>query len=287
MFGLSPHVHAMTTFFFFMLMNCCIKALGDDVPVSLELTARFYVGMVFFYPWVRRMGGYRAVLKTDNLHGHFIRTLFGASAVGGSFYALHFMPLSNVNALGQTYPFFLLLLSVPILGERVNLKQVMACSLGFAGVMVIAKPAGQMIIGPMLLIMAVALSAAASDLVVRRLARTDSNMTIMIWFFLIGGTASFLWWLVAGARVELGAREIALLGGAGILGALAQMSMTEAFRYLGAGIMGPYSFMGFFWATVMGWGIFGEAPELNVILGAMMIIAGAQMTYFFGKKLAQ
>src|SRR5690349_16603452 len=119
MFGLSPHVHAMMTFFFFSLMNCCIKALGD-MPVSLELAFRFFIGMLVFYPIIRKRGGYREVLKTGDIKGHFLRTLFGALAVGGSFYALHLLPMSNVNALGQTYPFFLLLLSVPILKEKIN-----------------------------------------------------------------------------------------------------------------------------------------------------------------------
>ncbi len=284
MFGLSPHVHAMATFFLFALMNSCVKALGPDFPITIKLAFRFWVGVIAFYPLVHRAGGYFNVLRTHDFKGQVWRAAMGLAAVTGSFYALYLLPMSDVNALGQTYPFFLLLLSIPILKEKVNAQQVFACMLGFIGVAVIAQPHGGNIMWPMLVIMGVALSAAASDLVVRRLSRQDSNLTIVLWFFVLAGLASALAWIFFGVRVEIGPREIALLVGAGLFGSAAQMCMTEAFRYLGAGIMGPYSFMGFFWATLCGWMLFGEVPDMMVVGGALLIIGGAQVTYFFNRS---
>jgi drug/metabolite transporter (DMT)-like permease len=284
MFGLSPHVHAMATFFLFALMNSCIKALGPDFPVSLEMVFRFWIGIVAFYPMIRRAGGYRNVLRTHDIKGHVMRAAAGLIAVSGSFYTLHLLPMSDVNALGQTYPFFLLLLSIPILKERVTIQQGIACVFGFLGVVVIMQPHGGSILFPMLIILGVALAAAASDLVVRRLSRQDSNLTIVLWFFVLSGAASLFAWLFFGARAEIGLRELALLVAAGVFGSLAQMAMTEAFRYLGAGTMGPYSFMGFFWSTVCGWALFAEAPNVMVLLGALLIIGGAQITYFFSRS---
>src|SRR5690606_1462750 len=201
-----------------------------------------------------------------------------------SFYSLHLLPMSDVNALGQTYPFFLLLLSIPILKEKVHAQQVFACVLGFIGVAIIAQPHGGDILWPMLVILGVAISAAGSDLVVRRLGRKDSNLTIALWFFILTGTASLIWWLIERPPVEFGLRELVLLIGVGVFGSMAQMCMTEAFRWLGAGTMGPYSFFGFFWATIFGWLLFAEVPHVMVIAGALLIIGGAQVTYFFNRS---
>ncbi len=275
----SPHLYAVAAFLFFALMNACIKTLAGAAPLALVLTVRFWIGFWMMYPIVHRKGGYVALLKTSRFGLHGARALLGMIAVGCSFYVLPLLPLADANALGQVYPFFLLLMSAPILGEKIQRRQYATCAIGFLGVILIASPHGTSAIVPLLVILISALSAAASDLVVRSLARTEKSLTIILWFFLMAGTAAFAWWLVTARDVQLSYQQMSYLILAGLCGGLAQYSLTEAFRYLNAGTMGPYSFLGFFFAVILGWTVFREVPNLWMISGAVLIIGSAHLNY--------
>lgn len=281
----SPHLYAVAAFLFFALMNVSVKMLGSyHVPLALILTFRFFTGLVLLSPAVIHQGGYVKVMRTHRIKLHLARAALGAVAVGASFHVLPLIPLGDANALGQIYPFLLLFLSAPILGEKIHPQQYLSCVVGFIGVILIASPHGQSGVVPTLLMMLSALAAAASDLVVRRLSRTESSLAIVIWFFLIAGSASFAWWFMTARDVQLSSHAILYLCMAGIFGGFAQLCLTQAFKHLGAGTMGPYSYLGFFFATVLGLVVFNEMPTWWLIAGAALIISSAQWSYLSGRS---
>lgn len=274
---LNPHLLAVTAFFCFALMNACIKCLGGAVPLPLVLTMRFLAGFWCFYPLARRRGGLHAVLKTRQWPWHLLRACMGVLAVGCSFFTLPLLPLGDASALGQTYPFFLLILSAPLLGERIKGVQYLTCVVGFIGVLLIAKPHGTGGILPASLMILSALAAAASDLVVRRMSRQDQSLTIVMWFFSLGALFSWSWWMIAARDTELAPMQFFLLAGAGVSGSVAQLLLTQSFSRLGASAMGPYSYLGFAFAILFGWLFFGEIPGFSVLAGAVLIMAGVQL----------
>jgi drug/metabolite transporter (DMT)-like permease len=268
----------------FAAMNASIKILGGSVPLTLVMTVRFLVGFWMVYPLVRRSGStLDETLKTTKIYGHIARAAFGIIAVGCAFYILPLLPLGDANALGQFYPFFLLLLSVPILKESVKPKQYLACLLGFIGVILIATPHGQAGLYPALLAMLSAFAAAVSDIVVRYLARTDKSLTIVLWFFLLSGLAMFVIWMLTAKETQLSLGQAGYLLLAGLFGGAAQLALTTSFKHLSAGVMGPYSYLGFFFSIVLGWILFHEVPTLTMLGGALVIITAAQWNYAISK----
>lgn len=280
----SPHLFAVAAFLLFAAMNASIKILGGTVPLTLIMTVRFLVGFWIVCWMVKRTGAtLEETLKTKKLGGHIARAAMGIVAVGCAFYILPLIPLGDANALGQFYPFFLLLLSVPILKEQVKPKQYLACILGFIGVVLIASPHGQAGLIPALLAMLSAFAAAVSDIVVRYLARTDKSLTIVLWFFLLSGLTMFAIWMGTAGHTNLSWGQALYLLLAGIFGGLAQLALTEAFKHLSAGVMGPYSYLGFFFSVVLGWLFFSETPTIAMLGGALVIITAAQWNYAISK----
>ena len=68
----------------------------------------------------------------------------------------------------------------------------------------------------------------------------------------------------------------------GTLGGLAQVLQTEAFASAQVSALGPYTYCGLIWATIIGWTVFGDAPSLVMILGALLIV-GAGLAILPGR----
>ena len=280
----SPYLYAVSAFVFSALMGACVKSLGGAVPLSLILTARFWVGLGMVYPLARRERGYYYALRTKKIKMHLLRAVSGMATVGLFFMALPRLPLGDANALGQIYPFFLLALSGPLLGEVIKPKQYLACILGFAGVVLIAQPHGTSGLIPALMVVASSLTAAVTDLLVRGLARTEKSLTTVLWFFLLAGTISFIWWFVADRHVQITYTQALLLVLVGLTGGLTQFALTESFKHLPAGIMGAFSYLGLFFSALFGFIFFHEVPSLWMLSGIALIVTGARWSYILHRK---
>lgn len=280
----SPYIYAVSAFVFSALMGACVKALDGAVPLSLILTARFWVGLAMVYPLARRERGYYYALQTKKIKIHAIRAVSGIVTVGLFFVALPRLPLADANALGQIYPFFLLALSGPLLGEAIRPKQYFACALGFAGVILIARPHGDANLLPALLVVLSSLTAAITDLIVRSLARTEKSLTTVLWFFLLAGIMSFIWWFVADRHVQINYTQALLLVLVGLAGGFTQFALAEGLKHLNAGIMGAYSYLGLFFSTLFGFIFFNEIPNLWVISGIVLIVAAARWSYVLNRS---
>lgn len=283
-FSISPHVYAVLTFLFFALMNACIKGLHGTVPLPLTVLCRFGIGFLVFIPVIYHQGGIKKAFTTHHPWLQILRAMTGVTAIGCSFYVLPIMPLGDASALGQIYPFLLVLISIPFLGEKAEPKQFAACILGFIGVILIARPHGEAGIFAACIVVLASCASAFGDLTTRKISRKDQSLTIVIWFFFISTILSFIWWLMAAPFVVLTSHQILLLLGAGILGSFTQFFVIQAFKHLHAGIMGPYSYLGILLSTLFGWLFFNEVPTLWMLAGVLFIISGVQWNYLVSRR---
>ena len=63
-------------------------------------------------------------------------------------------------------------------------------------------------------------------------------------------------------------REAALLVGAGILGGVGQILLTESYRHAETGVIAPFEYVSMLLALVLGYAIFGEVPTAAMLGGA-------------------
>ena len=265
----------------FALMSALVKELGSHIPFP-EL---MFFRNAFALPVVLAIGLRRHVtLQTRRFSGHVMRALTGISAMSCSFFALTILPLAEQTALSYTTPIFVIILSIPFLGERPGPHRWAAVLIGFLGIVVIAVGQGAfgssraLPAGMPDWMMWVALGAAACNgvfsglttMLVRQLSDTESSATIVLWQSLLMTGFSLL--ALPFVWVTPSLWQLVLLLGIGLLGGLAQVLLTEAYASAQVSSLGPYSYIALIWAIVIGWIVWGEAPSLTMLAGAGLII---------------
>lgn len=254
----------------FALAACCVKALEGGVPLAQVVLFRSIFALPILLPLLAQAGGWRA-LATRNPMGHVWRTCFGLVGMGGAFYGYATMPLATVTALGFTMPLFLTLLAVPLLGERVGWRRGSAVLVGFAGVLLMVRP-GAVEWLPSLIVLVAALAWALSMITIRRMgAAGESGVSIVLWFA-IGSSAVALLWSLPG-WVWPDATQWLLLLGIGLISALAQLLMTDAYRSGEPTLVAPFEYSGIIWTTLLGAILWAELPDGWDGLGILILVA--------------
>jgi drug/metabolite transporter (DMT)-like permease len=267
----------------FTLMSALIKALGDRIPVVEIMFFRSLLAVpVVLLVVARTRRGARIVdtLRTKRFPGHFLRACTGTAAQACSFYALTLLPLAEQQALTNTTPLFITLLSIPFLGEKVGIHRGGAVVLGFAGILVIAIGQGAFsgnLDAAAQVGFAVALAhgvfSAGTTMLVRTLSATEASTTITLWqSLLMTGFAAVLlpfYWVTPSWQ------ELGLLIVIGILGGAAQVMLTEAWASAQVSALAPYSYSSLLWAILFGWIAFGDIPGVLTIAGAALIVVAS------------
>jgi drug/metabolite transporter (DMT)-like permease len=66
--------------------------------------------------------------------------------------------------------------------------------------------------------------------------------------------------------------DLLALASLGLFGGMAQLTVTESFRYAPASVLAPFAYTSMLWAVIIGYLWFGEVPELVVLVGAIIVI---------------
>lgn len=272
---MKPHLYAWAAFFSFAVLISCVKGLHSSVPVPLIIAIRSLLGVLVLTPLIIKAGGLRSNLQTAYPWQQILRACCGAFALGLNFYALPRLPLADAQGLNQLYPVFLVVLAPFILGEYAGWRQWLALVIGLSGALLIAQPHGQGAMIPTLCVMGSALASAIGDLLARFMGRKDSALTITLWLFLCLGGGMLVWWLIMHGPQPLSVKQISLLTIIGVAGAVAQLAMVQAFKFLPAATMAVYSSLGLLWAVVFGFLFFAETPGWWLVAGAALILIAA------------
>lgn len=256
----------------FALAACCVKALEGGVPVAQVVLFRSVFALPVLLPLLSQAGGWPA-LRTANPMGHVWRSMFGLVGMGGAFYGYATMPLATVTALGFTMPLFLTLLAVPLLGERVGWRRGSAVLVGFLGVLLMVRPTSgeAAAILPSLIVLVAALAWAMSMITIRRMgAAGESGVSIVLWFAF--GSALVALLVSLPVWVWPSAWQWLLLLGIGVISALAQLLMTDAYRSGEPTLLAPFEYSGIIWTTLLGALIWAEAPDGWDGLGIFILV---------------
>ncbi|MCC7426132.1 MAG: DMT family transporter [Alphaproteobacteria bacterium] len=264
--------YAVLSVFAFSVLDVLAKAAVALLPTFQILAIRSVMVLVAIAPVIRYLGGWRAI-RTRQPWVHATRGLCSIGALWTFFEALRLLPLATVIALSFSGPLWMTALSVPLLGEHVGIHRWAAVAVGFAGVAVIMGPEalGGAISWGAWLTVASSLFFALSNLLVRRLVRTDGDLAMVFYQnlaqLLAGSIGSlFEWQPVSGVALGI----VAGTAGALIAG---QVLAARALRRAPVGAVAPFHYTALVWAALFGWLIWNEWPEDNVWLGTGIVVA--------------
>lgn len=257
--------------FLFVVMDSIAKYLSAEYPVAQIVWAR-YIFHLLTLPLIVGRGSWIAVVRTRRLGLQLLRSLLLLGATFFFFLAVKYIPLATATAIGFVGPLFVTALSVPLLGEKVGLRRWAAVVFGFASVLVIIRPGVEVLHWAVVLPLLVAACFAFYQITTRILSRSDGSITTLFYSATVGAVVMSLllpfqewrWPDAAGWGV------MALLGLAGSIG---HLIMIRAFTVAPASSLAPFSYLQLVWATLLGFLMFADLPDLWTVVGAAMLAA--------------
>lgn len=267
----------LTAVFFLASMDVLFKLLVEHYPSFQVVFFRCAAALPYFVAWILITG--RGKLRTAYPGGHLLRGLLGLLMLYAVAECFRELQLADAYALFFVAPLLVTLLSGPMLGEPAGKLRIVAATLGFSGVLVLLKPAGEELISYGALMGLVGMAAyAVTTLLLRKLGSRDGTLTIAFWFLLISGLGSAIVAIPSWQTVDPAHWPLILLFGA--LGAAGQVLLTAAFRRASAAIIAPFDYTHMLWALVYGLAFWGYLPGPRVWVGsAIIILSGLFIIY--------
>ncbi|TFL18619.1 DMT family transporter [Jannaschia formosa] len=247
-----------------------VSSVHDTFEIMLY---RSIVGVIVVLSVGWAIGGLGQI-STKNLKLQIGRNLAHFTGQNLWFLALITAPLAQVFAMEFTSPLWVLLLAPLILGERVRRAQYAVAVVGFAGVLLVAQPfSGAMSPGLLWAAMA-AMFFALTNLLTRRLTRTETVLCIMFWLT----SLQLVFGLVtAGIDGDIALPRMATapwLVLIGLAGLCAHFCLTNALSLAPASTVMPVDFARLPVVALIGAAFYGEALDPLILLGGG-VIAGA------------
>ncbi|HJO68832.1 MAG TPA: DMT family transporter [Rhodospirillales bacterium] len=252
------------------MMAALIRDLSSDLHPFVIAFFRSLFGFLILLPAFLRHGF--GPLRTRRIGLHGVRGLVNVAVILFSFTALSLIPLAKVTAISFSSPLFATLFAVLLLGEIVRARRMTALVVGFAGTMLVIRPGVVAVdLGTMLAVGA-AVSAAAGVIIVKWLARTEMNLTIIMYMGLVAtpilfACALFVW------RTPTPS-ELVVLVLMGAFGSATHLFMNQAIKEADIAVVSPVRFTQLIWASGIGYLAFAEVPDAWTWFGGL-IIAGA------------
>lgn len=276
------------------LMCAGIFSLSVNDAIAKWLTAGYEPLQIIFVRQVLALPMILAVvliligpsgLRSGNVKVHALRGLF---LVGGAccfFIGLRHLPLAEATALIFAAPIFITALSVPLLGERVGLRRWSAVLVGFLGVLIVVRPGIGAFQPAALYVLGAALLYALIMLSARWIPAGDRFWTMVFYFTLFPAIFSGL--LVALVWQPLQLADLPIFLAMAVAGTLGMTLISQAFRLAPAAIVAPFDYTGLLWASLFGWMVWQELPDLWTYLGAAVIAASGIYIVFRETRLAK
>jgi drug/metabolite transporter (DMT)-like permease len=200
---------------------------------------------------------------------HFVRGAIGVGSMACYFTAIHRLPLGDAVLLTYLSPVLVALVSRRALGETPPRAVWAALVLGIAGVALVVGPRGELDpIGVLAALASAALSAAAM-VSLRVLTRTDSSVSIVFWFGVVGAALASVSLLDGVGPMPAGAWM--LLAALALFGTLAQWLLTQAYASADAARVSIYGYATPVFAYVCGLLALREVPPLTSLAGTVLV----------------
>ena len=258
--------------FFFSTMSVFVRLAGD-VPTMQKAFFRNIVAAVVAVIILLRSGK-EISLPKKSLPTLLMRSIFGTIGILANFWAVDHLGIADANMLNKLSPFFAILMSIFILGEKPNRIEWISVVLAFIGAAFVAKPSSGIISLPALIGILGGFTAGTAYTYVRRAGLQGVRGPIVVAFFSIFSTLVLLPNLLMNfAPMSAGQFIFLILAGCSAAGG--QLSITAAYQHAPARDISVFDYSQVVYAAVFGLLLFGEIPDVWSIIGYVIIIGTA------------
>ena len=246
-------------------------AAGEAALHPLQVSAgRFVFAFLTLLPFIVWL---RVDFRGASWTNHLLRVIFGWAGVSCLFAASALMRLADATAISFLNPIVAMILSIPLLGERVGPWRWAGAAVAFAGAAILTEP-GTAAFQPVAMIaLLAAVFMGVEAVLIKKLSDSEPPLRILVISNGLGalvalGAASFFWkWPTPG--------QWGLLALLGVTMVSVQALFIQAVRRGDASFVIPFLYTTLIFAGFYDFVVFGEVPALAGWVGAALIVAGA------------
>ena len=258
-----------------------LKIAQEDVNVYVAGFFRFFLGLIIILPYIIKKKD--AVLKTTHLKQHFLRAILGLPAMLLYFSALVLLPIEKLTAISFVVPLMVTILAVFFLGEKIYIYRTLALILGFGGMLVIIRPGFVDISIGVYMVLFSALLWSINIIITKKISKDDSAITILAYQSIFMSLLSFIIVLFFWEMPSLKTFIYLIL--AALCGTVLHLTLNHAFKLVDVSMTQPYSFLNLVFASIIGYFVFDEIPDLYTWIGALIIFTGVLIISYREMKL--
>lgn len=271
--------------FFFAAMNMFVKLSGDLPTFQKVFFRNAIAAVVALIILIKNKSPIRPKSR-HTLPFLILRTVCGLLGVICNYYALDRLVLADASILNKMAPFFAVIFSFFLMKERPRLYQWLTIGGAFFGALLVIKPSfGNLSLMPSLIGFLSGMFAGAAYACVRRLGTMGENNSYIVFFFSAAST-------VAVAPVFLLSYEpmtwlqLTYLLCAGGCAALAQFAVTAAYTCAPAKEISVYDFSQILFASLLGFVVFSELPDMLSVIGYIVIVSMAILNDTIARRIS-
>ena len=260
----------------FTLMAISGRSLADKLDTFEIMTYRSLIGIVIVLAVAFYAGTWRQ-FSTQRLGLHLVRNLFHFAGQNLWFFALIYVPLSQMFVFEFSSPLWVAIFAPLILSERLTLTRFFAATIGFFGILVVVRPDFSNLPPELIAAALCAIGFAGATITTKLLTRTETITCILFWLVALQALFGFI---MAGYDGQIDVpqgTEWGWLSLIGVCGLCAHFCITSALQLAPATVVTPFEFLRLPMVSVVGVWLYSEGLEWQVFVGALVVLGANWM----------
>lgn len=267
------------------LLDTLAKFLTQDFSIWQVAWARFVFHLLPLLPLIYWRHGLGALLRVRQPRLQMLRSLFMVAATCLFFGALARIPLADAVALIFVAPLVITALAPVFLGEHVDARRWAAVCLGFLGVLIIVRPGFQTVELGTLLALGCGCVFAGYAVATRHLSLSAPPLVTLAMTAVVGSLVlSLLVVIESSLWRPPSSEEWAMMITLGMVAAAAHLLMILAYERAPASLLAPFSYTEIIGASILGYLVFDQFPDLFTWIGIAVIIASGVYNAWLGQR---
>ena len=257
----------------FTLMAISGRELYSALDTFEIMLFRSIAGVIIVLSFAKYFGTIREINILD-MKLHFIRNITHFGGQNCWFYAVALIPFSQLFAFEFSTPLFVIVLAPIFLGELLTKERVLAASIGFLGIVLVARPDFEVVNWALIAAFLCPIFFAATAISTKLLTRRHSITSILFWLVVMQTGFSFVcaFW---DFQIKVPSEEdMPFLIVVSITGLTAHLCMAQAFRLAPVTVVMPLDFARLPLISVIGYLFYDERLTWYIIIGSLFVFVG-------------
>lgn len=261
------------------LNDVITKYLGQNLNVHEVVFFRFLFAALTLVPFmIKNIDSF----KTNRVTVHMVRGALLYGGIGLWVLGLRYVQISTAVVINFTIPIFILLLAFVFLNEKIGLHRWIATFFAFVGIIAVTNPASESFNLYGLLLLLASLMFAGLDVINKFFVVKETMMGMLfysnLFVTIFSLTPALNNWVQPNLHTLL--LFFILGGGANLL----LYFLLKSFEKIDVSSVAPIRYFELVIASILGYIVFGDTPDQNTIIGALIIIPSTLFVVLYDAK---